>query len=208
MLRSPQPTAADLSNRGQALVEFSLVLPILLLLLLTVGDFGRLFASTITVESAAGAASETAAAEYLREVLAVAPTPLAAAAYARVHRSAWQSVCDEASALPNASPGTLGGQCTGLVTVVCVHDGADPDCANVYNAGSGIPAGCPSLQPGTRPTNTQAGGTETSKYVEVRVCYRFNTFFQLSIPSLGGTLVTLGGDFYVERARVFTVADY
>jgi hypothetical protein len=185
------------------LVEFSLVLPILLLLLLTVGDFGRLFAATITIESAAGAASETAAAEYLRETAPVTPD-----GYARVHRSAWASVCEEASALPNANAGTLGGQCTGLSTVVCVHDGADLDCANVYNAGAGIPADCPSLQPGSRPTNTQSGGSETSKYVEVRVCYRFSTFFQFSIPSVGGTLATLGGDFYVERARVFTVADY
>jgi hypothetical protein len=117
-------------------------------------------------------------------------------------------VCEEASALPNASPGTLGGECSGLATVVCVHDGADPDCGNVYNAAGGIPAACPSLQAGARPTNGQSGGTEASKYVEVRVCYRFSTLLQLSIPSIGGTLATLGGDFFVERARVFTVADY
>jgi hypothetical protein len=207
LIQSRKPAAAT-STRGQALVEFSLVLPILLILLLTVGDFGRLFASTITVESSAGAASETAATEYLREIVAVAPAPLAVDAYIRVHKAAWQSVCDEGSGLPNSSPGSLGGQCDGLPTVVCVHDGADPDCGNVYNAASGIPADCPSLQAGARPTNAQAGGTETSKYVEVRVCYRFSTFFQISIPSVGGTLATLGGDFHVERSRVFTVADY
>jgi hypothetical protein len=49
-LDRPTSPAADLSTRGQALVEFSLVLPILLLLLLTVGDFGRLFAATITID--------------------------------------------------------------------------------------------------------------------------------------------------------------
>jgi len=208
LIRSHEPRTADPSTRGQALVEFSLVLPILLLLLLTVGDFGRLFASTITIESAAGAASETAAADYLREVVNAAPGPVPTVGYTRVHRGAWESVCEEASALPNANPGSGGGECSGLATVVCVHDGADPSCAEAYNDVAGIPAECASLQPGARPSNAQAGGAETSTYVEVRVCYRFSTFFRLAIPSVGGTLATLGGDFFVERSRVFTVADY
>ena len=216
MRRSHRPSASEESARGQALVEFSLVLPILMLLLLTIGDFGRLFAAAITIESAAGAASETAAAEYLREVLAVSPPgPLSADAYARVHKSAWQSVCDEASALPNAAPGTGGGECSGLVTVVCVHDGGDgssglgdPGCGNAYNAAAGIPSGCPSLEFGSRPVNIQTGGSETSMYVEVRVCYRFSTFLRVVLPSIGGALATLGGDFDIERVRTFTVADY
>ena len=199
--------------RGQVIVEFALVVPILMLILLTVGDFGRLFAATITIESSAGAAAETASADYLREVLNIVPPgPLSADAYARVHQSAWQSVCDEASALPNAEPGSGGGQCRGLPTVVCVHDGStgagDPNCGSAYNDADGIPTGCPSLQPGTRPNNSQAGGAETSRYVEVRVCYRFSSFFRFDIPSVGGTLSTLGGDIYVERIRTFTVADY
>lgn len=209
------PWAAEGSARGQALVEFSLVLPLLMLLLLTIGDFGRLFAAAITIESAAGAASETAAAEYLREVLAVTPAPLTAVAYQRVHRVAWQSVCDEASALPNAVPGSGGSECSGLVTVVCVHDGGDgssglgdPDCGNAYNDRAGIPSGCPSLEPGSRPVKLQTGGSETSMYVEVRVCYRFSTFLRVVLPSIGGTLATLGGDFDLERVRTFTVADY
>lgn len=209
MNRNRRPPDAARSVRGQSLVEFTLVLPILMLLLLTIGDFGRLFASAITIESSASAAAETAADTYLHEVLAVTPPgPISAAAYARVHRTAWQSVCDEASGLPNASPGAGGGECTGLVTVVCVHDGGDPVCGDVYNAAGGVPVGCPSLQPGLRPANNQMGGTETSRYVEVRVCYRFSTFMQMAIPSVGGTLVSLGGDFYVERTRTFTVADY
>ncbi len=209
MSRHRQPPDAARSVRGQSLVEFTLILPILMLLLLTIGDFGRLFAAAITIESSASAAAETAADAYMREVLAVTPPgPISAGAYARVHRSAWQSVCDEASGLPNASPGSGGAECSGLVTVVCVHDGADPSCGDAYNAAGGIPAGCPSLQFGVRPVNTQTGGTETSRYVEVRVCYRFSTFMQMAIPSIRGTLVSLGGDFFVERTRTFTVADY
>lgn len=210
---SPLRGSADRRRQyGQSLVELTLVLPILLFLVITIGDFGRLFAASITVESAARTAAETAAAEYLREPGAN-PTPpdpptVTAAGYARVHRYAWQSVCDEASSLPNASPGAGGGECADLPTVVCVHDGLDPDCAAAYSVGGGIPASCTALAPGARPTNAQTGGTEPSRYVEVRVCYRFSTFFQFNIPFVGGTLSPLGGSFYIERVRTFTVADY
>jgi len=201
-------SAESRPDQGQALVEFTLVLPFLLVLLLTVADFGRVFAAAITIESAAGAASETAATAYLDEVVAAGPNPVPVDGYARVHQAAWQSVCDEASALPNANPGVGGAECTGLPTVVCVHDGHDPSCSDVYNASGGIPAGCPNLQPGARPSNGQTGGTEASRYIEVRVCYRFSTLLAVSIPSVGGTLATLGGDFFLERTRAFTVADY
>ena len=184
--------------RGQSLVEFTLILPILMIVLLLVADFGRLFAAGITIESAARTAAEVAAAEYNRAGLPID--------YAAIHRDAWSSVCDEASKLPNATPGGTG-QCDGLPTVVCVHDGADGGCGNVYNAASGVPAGCPGLLAGNRPANTKNLGV-VSPYVEVRVCYRFNTIFQITLPSIGGSLSSLGGDFFIERARVFTVADY
>ena len=119
--------------RGQSLTEFALVFPLLLVLLLTVADFGRIFAAGITIESAARAAAETAAGQYLTELTRVSPSPIATAGYQRIHDAAWQSICDEASSLPNASPGSGGGQCSGLPTVVCVHDNADSMCASAYN---------------------------------------------------------------------------
>jgi len=178
-------------------------------LLLTIVDFGRLFNAGIMIESAARAAAETASAEYLREAMRVAPGPVTSG-YAGIHQAAWQSVCDEASSLPNATPGSGGGECSGLPTVVCVHDGADPLCADAYNAGGGIPAGCPSLETGTRPTHTQLpeSGSRTWPYVEVRVCYRFSAVLRIDIPFVGGTLSPLGGDFFIERARTFSVANY
>lgn len=186
------------SARGQSLVEFTLILPLMLILLLLVGDFGRMFAAGITIESAARTASEVAAAEYLR-----AGTPID---YSELHRHAWSSVCDEASTLPNAEPGG-GGECEGLPTVVCVHDGIDSGCGNVYNDALGT-AGCPAVAAGS--SSAIAGGGEAipSKYVEVIVCYRFSTIFQMTLPSIGGPLSSLGGDFFIERSRVFTVADY
>ena len=185
-------------------------MPLLLLLLLTIADFGRLFGAGITIESTARTAAETASAEYLREVLRVAPGPVLDAGYTSVHQAAWQSVCDEASSLPNATPSSGVNECEGLPTVVCVHDGVDPFCSDAYNDGGGIPAGCPSLEAGARPTNAELpeSGSSSWPYVEVRVCYRFSALLQLSIPFVGGTLSTLGGDFFLERSRTFSVANY
>jgi hypothetical protein len=200
-------TIAD--SRGQSLVEFTMVFPIMLLLLLTVADFGRVFASSIALESAARAAAETAAGDYLVELrlMPLSAPPLTPDGYDRVHRAAWQSICDEASNQPNATRGSGGGQCDGLPTVVCVHDGADPNCGVVYNAGGSGTTGCPLVAAGASNTQTDPSPIGT-KYVEVRVCYRFSAFFGVNIPFLGGNLSPLAGNFYLERSRTFTVADY
>lgn len=185
------------SSRGQSLAEFALVVPFLLLILLTVADFGRFFAAAIRVESLARTAAEVAAQEYLRA---------GAVDYSAIHQYAWSSVCDEANGLPNVTYNGSATECAGIPTQVCVHDGTDPDCSTVYNASGGVPANCSVLFDPI--SNTQAGGTETSRYVEVRVCYRFSTFLALKIPFIGGTLTPLAGDFYIQRVRTFTVADY
>ena len=192
------------------MVEFALVLPLLLILLLTVVDFGRIFSAGITIESAARAAAEKASTAYLTEVTRVAPSPVDPAGYGRIHDAAWKSVCDEADDLPNAVPGSGGSQCDGLPTVVCIHDNADPLCDSAYNDGSGIPAGCRSIDPGARPSNTQLAesAAQTWPYVEVRVCYRFSSVMQMTIPFIGGTLSPLGGDFFLEKTRTFDVANY
>ena len=128
------------------------------------------------------------------------------------HHAAWESVCDEAAGLPNATPGSGGSQCSDLPTVVCIHDApnpgdpGDPNCGNLYNAGVDGTTGCPVVAAGT--SNVQTGGAEASKYVEVRVCYRFSAFFGMDIPFLGGALSPLAGNFYLERVRTFTVADF
>ncbi len=201
----PDPTR---HQRGQALAEFTLVVPILLLLLLTAGDFGRFFAAGITVESITRTAAEYAAREYLREEAAAGGAPLSAAAYARVHAYAWETVCEEAAGLPGVATGSHGDECSGIPTVVCVHDLSDPDCANGYNDAGGIPPDCASLLPTNRPTST-IGGSEASRYVEVRVCYPFSTLLPVDgITSVGGPLAPLSGSFYIERERAFVVVDY
>jgi hypothetical protein len=200
------------TSSGQSMVEFVLVFPLLLVLLLTVVDFGRIFSAGIVTESAARTAAETAAGEYLTELLRVTPSPgmIDTAGYTKIHAAAWQTICDEAASLPNTSPGSGGGQCVGLPTVVCVHDNVDPLCGDAYNDGGGIPAECPTLGAGSRPSNIQQGESlsQSWPYVEVRVCYRFSSVMQLDIPFIGGTLSPLGGNFFLERTRVFDVANY
>jgi len=197
------------TGRGQALVEFTLVIPILLVLLLTIGDFGRFFAAGISVESIARTAAEYAAREYLREEAAAGGTPLDAAGYDRVHAYAWEAVCEEAARLPGIQHFGPGTECQGIPTVVCVHDLGDPNCANSYNDAAGIPPECTSLSPGARPTSAIGGGSETSRFVEVRVCYPFRTLIPIDgISSVGGPLAPLTGTFHIERGRSFTVVDY
>jgi len=193
--------------RGQSLVEFTLVVPILLVLLITVADFARLFATGITVESAARDAAEMAAQEYLRNPPAPigtpVPTPGDPVYYATIHKYAIETVCKELGGLPNA--GYASGQCLGIPVLVCVHDGADPSCGTIAPPGVSVPSQCGSFAAAALPSNTQSGGTEASRYVETRVCYRFSTV--LNVPSILG-IPLLFGDFYIERDRVFTVADY
>lgn len=190
-------TEARHRERGQSLAEFTLVVPFLLIILLTVADFGRYFAAAIQVESLARNAAEVAAQEYVRTT---SPD------YAAIHGYAWQSVCNEADGLSNVTYNGPAMQCDGIATRVCVHDGLDTLCNENYNPASGIPSSCSAVAGAT--SNTQTGGTETSRYVEVRVCYRFNTILPMKIPFVGGELTPLSGDFYIEKVRTFTVADY
>lgn len=184
-------------SRGQSVTEFALVVPFLLVILLTVADFGRYFATAINVESIARTAAEISAQEYLRA---------GTVDYNVVHGYAWQSVCDEGEGLANVTYNGQATECAGIPTLVCVHDGVDPICSTPYNVASGIPAECTVM---TDPiSNAQAGGTELSRYVEVRVCYRFNTIFAFSIPFVGGNLAPLSGNFFIQKVRTFTVADY
>jgi hypothetical protein len=49
---------ARMTRRGQSVVEFALILPVLLVLTIAIADFGRVFACAIGVESAAREAAD------------------------------------------------------------------------------------------------------------------------------------------------------
>jgi hypothetical protein len=193
----------DTDPRGQTLVEFALVLPMLIVLLLGIADFGRVFAAGITVEAMARNAAEAAAQEYLQ--LRRQTTPLTAADFDRIHEVALDTVCDEAERLPNRVAG--GGSCSMPAAAVCIHD-AGTELAAYAGCGreaAAAPADCTEQHAAWPPT---APTTSELAWVEVRVCYRFTTLLALEnlrLP-LGWSLSL--GDVWLERARSFTVADY
>lgn len=191
--------AGRFNARGQSLVEFAFVMPILVILIVGVADFGRIFAHGLALEAAARDAAEIAANEYL----AIPPGPLSSPAplgdpnyYDPLHLRTARVVCAETRNLPNSAYDPLTTDCPGMPLVqVCVHDGQDTSCA-VEPFGATIPAQCTGMT--APPTNSQAGSS--SRWVEVRVCYRFTAILQLPIISFG--------DVWLQRARSFVIPCY
>src|SRR6185436_14493503 len=91
-------------------VEFALVTPILVMLVVLVADFGRIFAVSLTMEAAALDAAEVMANNYLSNppgapgVLLSQPAPPGDPAfYAPLHALAAKTVCAEMADLPNTA---------------------------------------------------------------------------------------------------------
>lgn len=211
---------AERSLRGQSLVEFALVLPMLLVLLLGIADFGRVFSAGITMEAAARNAAEAAAQEYVQLIRNRPGGVLETDDYQHLHDIALEKVCEEAAVLPNRDISGTGDcadipQNTATLTMpavgVCVHtpDGsADP--IGCGSEAATAPAECGSLS-GSWP-NGNAGYTPAGSmplgYVEVRVCYGFTTLINLSNLRLPFGWGLSLGDIWLERTRQFAVACY
>jgi TadE-like protein len=202
---SPRRRHWRLASPGQSLVEFSLVLPLLMVLLLGVVDFGRVFAAGITMEAAARNGAEAVALERLHNPPS---TPGDPAYYQALHNLAASTVCHEARSLPSttydAGPPE---SCPDMpIVAVCVHDGADPLCTEpdaISGNGGGVPPQCSQILDNTNRTNDFAGDT-SSKFVEVRTCYRFTTLFNLhlQLPMSAGMDL---GDVWLQRTRTFVI---
>jgi hypothetical protein len=193
-------SANERCRRGQSLVEFALVLPMLLVLLLGIADFGRVFASGITVEAMARNAAEAASQEYLQLRRAASPAPPLPAAYDAVHLRAQEVACEEAETLPNRV--SAGGVCSMPVVASCVHDEWGDHCSS---GSAPVPSSCSSMSAWPPTLPTQVGGLP---YVQVSACYQFTTLINISdlhLP-LGWSLSL--GDIWLQRDRVFAVADY
>lgn len=188
------------ARRGQTLVEFALVLPMLLVLLLGIVDFGRVFASGITVEAMARNAAEAGAQEYLQLRRATAPAQPTNAHYAAVYLRAQEIACEEAETLANRAGS--GGSCSMPVTGVCVQDEWGTHCSSPSGT---VPPSCNLLSAWPPTPATQPGGLP---YVQVTTCYQFTTLINISDLRLPlGWSLTLG-DIWLQRERTFTVADY
>ena len=205
------------------------MLPMLLVLLLGIADFGRVFAASIVLEASARNAAEAAAQEYLQ--LSRSDPSIDTDDYQRVHDVALAEVCREAERLPEEVDADDDGVCEMPLTAVCVHDvPAHPDDVTPPPVGGDSICGIESAstpQPDCNsmvddpadPSDARDAWTSTKDaediaptlvlaYVEVRVCYRFRTLFPMSDLSLPFGWGISIGDTWIQRDRSFTVADY
>jgi TadE-like protein len=191
---------------GQAIVEFVFVVPLLIILLLAIADFGRVFQAAIVMQSASRAAAEAAAIEYLRTAEVRAAPP--AGYFDRIHEVASVAACQEARGLPNTTYNDSGGTITcptWPAVAVCVHDAdtVDVDCGDPVAGYTSGPAECTAM------TSTWATAEDPQghDYVEVRVCYRFTTLFNLDLELPFGASMSLG-EIFLQNKGAFIVADY
>ena len=188
---------------GQTLAEFALILPLLLVLLLAVADFGRVFAASISTEASARNAAEIGAIERLRNK---PPDPVLTPVlpyYTALHEQIAKVVCSELSVLPNTTFNSADRTCPTMPLIgVCIRDDLDPICgAQIYGFSSTVPGSCSHLG---EPWSNASGGADFSYAVEVRVCYRFTTLFNLQFTLPGNVGLSLG-DVWIQRERVFAL---
>ena len=187
---------------GQTLAEFALVLPILLVLLLGVADFGRVFAASITTEASARNAAEIGAIERRRNKPPTDPLDQWTY-YTALHEQIAKVVCSELSVLPNTTFNSVDRTCATMPLIgVCIRDDLDPICgAAISGFSSTYPSACSHL---AEPWSNASGGVDLSYSVEVRVCYQFTTLFNLRFTLPGNVGLDLG-DIWIQRERVFAV---
>ena len=172
----------------------------LLVLLLGIADFGRVFSAGITVEAMARNAAEAASQEYLQLRRAAAPSPPAAPMYAAVHNRAQEVACQEARTLPNRA--VSGGSCAMPVIGTCVQDEWGEHCSTPSGT---VPGACTQMAAWPPALPDQPGGLP---YVQVTACYQFTTLMNVTDFRLPlGWSLTLG-DIWLQKERAFTVADY
>ncbi len=192
------------SARGQSLVEFALVLPMLLVLLLGIADFGRVMSQGIVLEAAVRDGAEAAAQELVQRQRNT-PGGLSDDDYQAIHDVALATVCQEAETLPNQA--MSGVSCTMPWVAVCVHDPAGGDINECGSEGSVAPTECTVMDDPWSPSIAQTTPADPLSYVEVRGCYRFTTLFGLNLRFPFGWGLSLG-DVWLQRDRSFVAGDY
>ena len=194
--------SATPAPRGQAFVEFALVLPMLLVLLLGIADFGRVFSAGIALEAAARDAAEVGALERLRNKPPTDPTTHPAY-YENLHAIAAETGCDEMEVVPAPRDHQAGPDCPELSAIrVCVHDDVDVKCGQPIPGFDGsVPPGCDEL---SSAASNLSGGEIGGYWVEVQVCYQFTTLFNLNLSLPMDTGLNLG-EIYLQRSRSFVV---
>ena len=192
-------------SRGQSMVEFALVFPMLVVLLLGIADFGRVFAAAITEEAAARDAAEAGAQEWQQLCQKYSPpcsTGLTSGDYDTLHALALDVACHEAENMPGEqfAPGDplypyL--NCDHRILVaVCIHDdgAGDTTCGTEAPPVGGPCYGMDS--PWSAARDGPAGGRP---YVEVRMCSRFDPLIDVALAGFGSVWLQKSNDFAVSN---------
>lgn len=199
------------SERGQGLVEFGLVLPLLMVLLLGIADFGRIFQAGIAEEAAVRNAAEAAAEQYNQylECGVGNPDPTCSgladsSQYDALHAEALAVACREAERMPSRVVDGLG-NCTMPITAVCIHDTGQGDASCGVEAAT-APASCDHMADPWNPARlspTESPLLDPSlgrPYVEVRMCYRFDPLFSFALGNWGS--------IWMQKSNFFVVTNY
>lgn len=160
------------SFRGQALAEFALVTPVMLLLVLAVADLGRVYTSTVAVETSAREAADLGAFDPSNWNYALAPTN-PSQTVVRMEQAACSSAAQSHLEGYAEPPGTVNHATCTNPTMTCTLEevGQSPvDCAS-YTGGTG---GCGDI------------ATDPPCIVHVTLTYEFHTIIQ--VPIIPSTL--------------------
>jgi len=200
---SHSPRRRSRQSRGQSIAEFAMVFPVLLLLVVAIVDFTRVFAAGIVLEAATRNAAEIAAQAYVQDppgpLSSAAPSPANPVYYSNLYDKTARAVCAETKELPGTD--FTSGACPTWPNVrVCVHDDVmDNGCGSAITGfASTVPAECTELNDPW--TAASSGGTTSKRYVEVRTCLPFNLLFDLPFIPLN--------DMYLQRTRTFVIPCY
>jgi hypothetical protein len=175
------------SSRGQSVVELALLLPVLLFLFLAIADFGRLFATMLTVEAAAREAADFGALYPWQWDGANPPPPNSNRELTEADMI--KRACVAASSLPDyVEPvGTVDHSTCTNPTVTIDLDATPAGVAE---------AACPFVPREDTPCN-----------VVVTLGYTFDLLVPVNIDFFGTTL-GLPGSLSFERESVFAISDF
>ncbi len=179
----------------------------LLVLLLGIVDFGRVFNAGITLEAVARDAAEVGALQRLRDKPDFTDPSLHPAYYTALHQLIARTACAESEQLALSPEQVSAVDCPRLTAVrACVHDSLDTECGNPIPGFDGpVPAECKDIATATAPPwSNYSGGETNSHWVEVRVCYHFTTLVNLHLSLPMNTGLNLG-DVYLGKTRSFVL---
>ena len=187
---SPRP---DHPSRGQSLVEFALVLPILAIMLLAIGDLARVFTSMMTVESAAREAADYGAWQSVN--WQGDPTDPDSNRY-KTEAGMRARACVASSNLVDFDGDTV--DCTNPTMTIDVLDESD---VSAIGAGGVVTQDCDKAQ-------RMSGSVELAPCkVKVDLAYTFDLIVPVGIDFFG-TRLGLPQQVGFTRSSVFAISDF